>query len=659
MGNHIVSDQLREYARQVRIETLKMVYTAQSGHIGGSFSVTEILVALYLGGIMRHNPRDPLWECRDRLIYSKGHASPALYAALALSGYFPMALLETFRDFGSPLQGHPVRQAQGNPVRQMVKGKGSHDGLSGVEFSGGSLGQGLSFGIGEALALKRKRNRAKIFVILGEGDLQEGETHEAIISASKDWAHTLGIEPQPKEGAPLYLDNLICIVDLNGIQNDTFVQSTVPLGDIASLFSSMGWEVHDFLQEDGNDMSIVLRALDAAVRSDSHCPKVVLFKTVKGKGVSFMENNGRWHGEAPNDEEFSAAMRELGASEKEIQKTKQFKDIKQAAERCRQVFPRGRKGTRDAFSDAVIEIMNHDPNVFAIGADLAKSTRMDKVAKRFPDRFFNVGVQEQNMVSIAAGLAGEGNVVFISTFARFGSIAYERVLQQIAPSHLPVIMLLTHAGLTVGKDGKSAQTFEHIALWRTLPGLHVIVPADYYEAKAAIVAAYQQRSPAVIFASRENFPELYEARYLKHPFEVGRAHIHSLGRDATIVACGLMVHCALESQKKLKERHNLEVGVINMASVKPLDKRALHKAAKRSKVLIVAEEHSSIGGLYGAVCEALGAFCPRSPIVAVSMQDAFGTSGDPDLLLREYRLTSEDIQNAVLHALVTYRKQKI
>jgi transketolase len=355
-----------------------------------------------------------------------------------------------------------------------------------------------------------------------------------------------------------------------------------------------------------------------------------------------MEMNSKFHGEPPSEEEFHRALDELDARPED--------HVFVPKPPPKRLFERGRRGTRDAFGDAVIEIMERDPNTWAIAADLAKSTRFDKVAKRFPERLINVGPQEQNMMGIAAGLAAEGNTVFASTFAVFGELAFERVRQQIAIPNLNVKMLLSHAGFSVGKDGKSAQSFEHIGVWRLLPNMHVIVPADYNEAKAAIRCAVQTEGPFVIFASRENFPQLYD----EIQFEAGRARVHSIGHDATIIACGLMVHFALEAAHAL-ENEGMNVGVINMASVTPLDERVLLEAARNSGGIVVAEEHSKIGGLCGAVCEFLSENHPV-PVETVSINDTFGTSGDSDAVLEAYGLTPADIVSAVrrVHA----RKQK-
>lgn len=628
---------LKEEVEFVRKETLKMVYEAQSGHIGGSLSVVEILVSLYRGGIMRHDPQNPLWKNRDRLIYSKGHASPAYYATLALCGYFPKELLRTFRDFGSPLQGHPTMQT-------------AEYGCPGCDYTSGSLGKGLSFGIGQAFDLKRRGSPARVFVVVSEGDIEEGLTQEALLSCPKDWANTPGVEGVFSD-TPTDLDNLFLIADLNGFQNDIEVSKTLPIRDLTAQLRAYGWFAVESAY--GNDIKYVYHLISALTSTKiTPNPKALIIKTTKGKGVSFMENQGKWHGEAPNDEDFLRAMKELGATDEEIDESTARKKARQDQEKTGRIFVRGKRGTRDAFGDTVTEIMSQDENVYAIAADLANSTRFSKIAKAHPGRFLNVGVQEQNMATIASGLSANDNAVFISTFARFGNLMYEPFLQQAAANNLSVIFLASHAGFSPSKDGKSAETFEHIAVWRTLPNMNVVVPADYHEAKAAIWAAYRSKRPAVIFASRENFPEIYSYCYQGKDFVPGKSIVHYIGKDVTIIACGLMTHFALKAQNLLTTE-GIDVGVINMASIKPIDTENLLKAAKMSGALVVAEEHSYIGGLY----EAVSGFTAKTnpvPIESVSIDDKFGTSGDLDTLLKEYGLTSEDIIDAVRR--VVFRK---
>jgi transketolase len=271
MESYTVND-LAPVARQIRKEIIKMVYSAKSGHPGGSLSITDVLTALYFKE-MNINPEKPDDPERDILVMSKGHASPALYATLALRGYFPPELLSGFRSINSKLEGHV------------------HRGIPGVESSTGSLGQGLGVAIGFALASKRDGRSNKIYAILGDGEMEEGNIWESLLAASK---YKLG--------------NLTAILDRNRIQLDGFTEDIMPLGNIAEKVAPFGWEV---ITIDGNSLNEVVHALETA-KKPREKPLFIVANTVKGKGVSYMENNPKYHGSPPaNEEEYRQALKEI------------------------------------------------------------------------------------------------------------------------------------------------------------------------------------------------------------------------------------------------------------------------------------------------------------------------------------------------------------
>ena len=271
------SAQLEAIARDCRIQIIRMLTHAGSGHPGGSLSVIDLVTALFFGR-MRHDPRRPDWPERDRLILSKGHAVPAVYAAMARAGYFPESQLVTLRKLGSPLQGHPDRTA-----------------LPGIEAATGSLGQGLSVALGQALGLKLAGSAARVYCILGDGEIQEGQVWEAAMAA-------------PKLGQPRHpLDNLTVIVDYNKIQLDGFVAKILDLEPLVAKWQAEGWPV---IEIDGHTIDQIEKALDQA-EATKGVPTVVVAHTVKGKGVSFMENDPEWHGKAPKPAEAIRAIREI------------------------------------------------------------------------------------------------------------------------------------------------------------------------------------------------------------------------------------------------------------------------------------------------------------------------------------------------------------
>ena len=268
---------LETIARECRVQIIRMLTHAGSGHPGGSLSVIDLLTTLYFGRL-RHDPTRPDWPDRDRVVLSKGHAVPALYTVMAKSGYFPESRLVTLRKLGSPLQGHPDRTA-----------------LPGIEAATGSLGQGLSVSLGLALGLRLQGSAARVYCILGDGEIQEGQVWEAAMAA-------------PKLGQPKHpLDNLCVVIDYNKIQLDNFVKKILDLEPVLAKWQAFGWPV---IEIDGHDLDQIAKALDQA-EARKGVPTFVVANTVKGKGVSFMENDPEWHGKAPKPAEAIRAIREI------------------------------------------------------------------------------------------------------------------------------------------------------------------------------------------------------------------------------------------------------------------------------------------------------------------------------------------------------------
>lgn len=299
--------------------------------------------------------------------------------------------------------------------------------------------------------------------------------------------------------------------------------------------------------------------------------------------------------------------------------------------------------TRDAYGDALVALGKKRNDVVALDADLSGSTKTGKFAKAFPDRFFNIGIAEQDMMGTAAGLAIGGKLPFASTFAVFATgRAWEQVRQSICYPNLNVKIVASHAGITVGEDGGSHQSVEDIAVMRVLPHMTVIVPADGPETMQAIEAVAEHKGPCYVRVGRNKVPTLFGEDY---KFRIGKAHVFHEGKDAAVIAAGIMVAEALKARDLLKAE-GIDAGVINMSTIKPLDSEAVIAAAKRCGAIVTAEEHSIIGGLGGAVAEALAESAPV-PLVRIGVKDTFGTSGDQEGLLKRYGLSSEDIAKAV------------
>lgn len=307
--------------------------------------------------------------------------------------------------------------------------------------------------------------------------------------------------------------------------------------------------------------------------------------------------------------------------------------------------------TRDAYGKALVELGGEFKDIVVLDADLSKSTKTAEFAKVYPERFFNMGIAEQNLIGFAAGLAASGKIPFASTFAVFAvGRAFEQVRNSVAYPRLNVKIAATHAGISVGEDGASHQAVEDVALMRSVPNMTVLVPADAVETRQIIRAAVEYNGPVYIRMGRLAVPVLFDDSYR---FEIGKANIIREGKDAAVIANGLMVAEALQAAEELAKQ-GIEVAIINCASVKPLDAETIISAAKKTGAVVTAEEHNIIGGLGSAVAEVLGENYPV-PIKRVGLKDTFGESGRPAELLAKYGLTANDIVEAVRE--VIERKQ--
>ena len=620
------STDLKRKANDMRIDIVRMIAEAGSGHPGGSLSCTDILCALYFGGVMEHDPANPKAAERDRFILAKGHAAPALYAALAHAGYFPREELGTLRKLGARLQGHPDSRL-----------------VPGVEVSTGSLGQGLSVASGLAAGLRLAGDAHAVFALLGDGECQEGQVWEAAMFA----AHNK-------------LDNLVAIVDRNRLQIDGCTEDVCGLGDVGAKFQAFGWSVSEV---DGHDIDDLVDALSAAKADRGGKPHAIIARTVKGKGVSFMEDQAGWHGVAPKPEERDRALEELGydgqgpvysvAADPDALKAAceapaapaapatapRMLDAQAAAEAPK-------KATRAAFGVTLAELADQGVPVVAVDADLSGSTTTKKFASAKPEyagRLFNAGIAEQNMVDVAAGLSLAGNVAFTSSFAVFGTgRAYDQIRNTVCYSNLNVKVAPTHAGISVGPDGGSHQMLEDISLMRGLPNMRVLVPADYAAAAAAVRLAAATPGPVYIRMGRASVPCVYEDGV---ELSIGGAYVLREGADATVVACGVEVEQALKAADLLAAE-GISAEVIDAFSVKPLGADVILASVAKTGAVVTAEEHSIIGGLGSAVSEALAASAP-APIEFVGMADCFGKSGSYEELSAYFHLDAAAIVEAV------------
>jgi transketolase len=660
---HCSLEDLAQMARRMRQDIIICTTTAGSGHPGGSLSSTDFLVALYFN-VARHDPREPKWAGRDRIFFSKAHITPAIYSVMALSGYFPEEDLVGFRRLGSHLQGHP------NWLE-----------LAGIEMSGGSLGQGFSISAGDALNAKIYGHDYRVYVVMGDGEQQEGSIWEAA-----------------EASAHYCLDNLCAIVDKNGLQIDGKVCDVMKIDPLADRYRAFGWHV---IEIDGHDMGRILSAFEEA-RATKGKPTCIIMDTVKGKGVSFMENEPGWHGRAPKPEEGIKALKELGADMAWVDKmlrmgneiadriAVQYGNKMPAAKRpywwnSQPVMKADMKATRMGFGEA-LEKAGEDPRVLAFGADISDSICMSQFYKprhmERKNRWISVGIAEQNMTTMAAGLAKEGKIPVIGSYGVFTTGRnWDQLRTTVCYGNLNVKVAVAHGGISVGPDGATHQSLEDITITAILPNMHVCVPADSLEtAKATEHILLKINGPCCIRFAREATPIISKP---ETPFEFGKANVirfrketekfqdafetvlgekyASENEDTTIIACGPEVPEAMRAAYFLKKEEGLEVRVLNVHTVKPLDASSMVKAAAETGALVIAEEHQR-GGFGNIVAGALA----NSDLLAgrpymvrmIGIPDVFGESGQPWELIWKYGLAAEQIADKVRELVDLKQKRK-
>ena len=579
--------ELQKMANEIRKGIITAVHSAKAGHPGGSLSAADLFTYLYFEE-MNIDPKNPKKEDRDRFVLSKGHTAPGLYSALAHRGYFPVEDLKTLRHLGSYLQGHPDMKH-----------------IPGIDMSSGSLGQGISAAVGMALGAKMDGASYRVYTLLGDGEIEEGQVWEAAMFAGHR-----------------KLDNLVVIVDNNGLQIDGKIEDVCSPYPIDKKFEAFNFHVINV--EDGNDFDQLEKAFEEA-KTVKGMPTAIIMKTVKGKGVSFMENEADWHGKAPNDEQYEIAMADL---EKAGEALCQVKKI----------------ATRESYGNALVELGKKYNDLVVLDADLAGATKTGTFKKAFPERHIDCGIAESNMMGIAAGLSTIGKVPFASTFAMFAAgRAYEQVRNSIGYPHLNVKIGATHAGISVGEDGATHQCNEDIALMRTIPGMVILNPSDDVEARAAVEAAYHYQGPVYLRFGRLAVPVINDRPDYK--FEIGKGIVLREGKDVTIFATGLCVNEALTAAEKLAA-DGIDAKVINIHTIKPLDEELVVKAAQETGKVVTVEEHSVIGGLGGAVAEVLSEKAPTK-MLRIGINDVFGESGPALQLLEKYGIDAEGIYKKV------------
>ena len=599
---------LKEISKLLRYYILKMTTAAGSGHATSSLSAVELMAALCFGGTFRYDPQNPNLETNDRLIFSKGHASPLLYALYTVAGAVNEADLTTYRMLGSPLEGHPTPNFEF------------------CEAATGSLGQGLSIGFGMALAARLDKLPYRTFVLLGDSEMSEGSVWEAIQLASH-----------------YRLDNLIGIIDVNrlGQRGETMYGHSVDA--YATRLRAFGWET---IQVDGHNLEEIARAL-TKIGVAKEKPLMIIAKTIKGKGVSFLEDKNGWHGIALDPHDFERALKELEPLERSIRAAfahppPNEPELKRRGTK-RIEFDFGKPAaTREAYGAALVALARGKDNLVVLDAEVSNSTYAQTFQKEYPERFFEMYIAEQNMVGAAVGLARRGKLPFVSTFAAFFTRAADQI-RMSSYSKANVKFVGSHCGVSIGEDGPSQMGLEDLSLFRSVLGSVVLYPADARATYALVHAAAAFKGIVYLRTTRAKTPALYAA---DEEFAIGGSKtVRGSHHDRyTIVTAGITLFEALEAADELKKK-GVFVRVIDAYSIKPLDERTLMNAARETRTIITVEDHYASGGLGEAVSAALSKM--RIPIERLAVTRAPRSGAQSELLDYE-EISKSAIIKAVL-----------
>jgi transketolase len=599
-------DALEKIAKRLRIHSLNMTTAAGSGHPSSCLSMAELTACLFFRE-MQFNPADPLDWGNDELVLSKGHAAPILWAAYAEAGVIPFSRLQTLRKFTSDLEGHPTPR------------------MKWIKAATGSLGQGLSVGVGMAAAMKLGRSPARVYVLMGDAECAEGSVWEA---ANAAWHFKL--------------NNICALVDINRLGQSEPTMHEHDIEAYARKFRAFGWEAFTV---DGHSVPDILAALDAARKSPG--PAVLLARTIKGKGVSFIENKNGWHGKPLKEQELHAALEELGPMPEVESKTfvRKPQTVPPPALSKRFRFKKAaytdKTATRLAYGLALASLGRVNNAVVAIDGDVKNSTYEDKFFESFPDRSFQCYIAEQNMMGLAVGFSAKGYIPFLATFAAFLTRAHDQA-RMAAYSGANIKIAGSHCGVSIGEDGPSQMGLEDIALFRSIPGCAVLYPSDAVSAEACVEIMAQRRGMSYLRTTRPATPLLYGPG---ERFPLGGSKVLRSGsRDAVlIVAAGITVHEALKAHDELKAKKT-PVRVVDAYSVAPLDVVGLlkHSRAVKGRVIVV-EDHFPHGGLGDAVAAALGGEARVEHLCVRELP----RSGKPEELLDHYGLSARHIVKAV------------
>lgn len=594
---------LKGIANQLRIHSISATTAAGSGHPTSCLSAADLVAGLFFGH-MKYDAKNPHHYNNDRFILSKGHAAPLLYAAWAENGFIPVSELAKLRQFGSDLEGHPTPR------------------LAFADVATGSLGQGLGVGLGMALAAKQDKLDYHTYVLLGDGELAEGAVWEA--------ANLAGFYK---------MSNLVAIVDANRLGQSQATMFGHDISVYAKRFDAFGWRVETI---DGHDIEEIIEVLSGIGLDEK--PLVIIAKTYKGAGVSFIQDKDGWHGKTLNAEEAARAIAELSPSAKSgigqpiaAPSPLPAPNLAAPASYPAISYKLGDKiATREAYGAALVRVGGANPAVVAMDGDTKNSTYSEKFYKAFPNRFTECFIAEQNLVAVAIGFGTRGHVPFASTFATFFTRAADQIrVAGISSANLKLVG--SHVGVSIGEDGPSQMALEDLATFRAIQGSSVLYPADAVATEKLLEEMAKTKGVQFLRTSRPKTPVIYGN---DEQFPIGGAKLLREGTKVTIVAAGVTLFEALKAADQL-QAEGITVSVVDAYSVKPLGKTVILIAARKTNnTIITVEDHYPEGGLGDAVASEVSSEGVKVHKLAVN---GLPRSGSAEELLAHFKIDAAAI----------------
>jgi transketolase len=568
-----------DLAAQIAVDSIRATTAAGSGHPTSSMSCAHLLSVLFADHL-RFDVKDPAYRGNDRFVMSKGHAAPALYAALKAVGAFDDEMLLSLRKEGSPLQGHPA------PIEDMPW----------VDVATGSLGQGLAVGLGMALAMRLDGTDGNVWVLLGDSEMAEGSVWEAM-------------EAVAFHGA----SNVTAVLDLNrlGQRGETMHAWH---GDVfRERAEAFGWSA---IQIDGHDVDAIDKAYRSAVRDAR--PTMIVARTEKGHGVTFLEDQEGWHGKPVPADRVEDAIAQLGGTQDLRVTPPSPPELRTIAVTERAGSPAkpsydGPVATRKAFGEALAWLAATYPDVVVLDGEVGNSTYTEDAAEAAPERFFQMYIAEQAMVGVQTGLQALGKTAFAASFGAFLTRAADQIRMGVV-SRADLRLCGSHAGVSIGEDGPSQMAIEDLAMFRALAGSTVLYPADGTSAVALTEEMARLRGISYLRTTREATPTLYAG---DETFPVGGSKTLAASDhdDVTLVGAGVTLHGCLAAHDILSGE-GITARVIDCYSVKPIDAQTLRRALDDTGAIVVVEDHRVEGGIGDAVLDALAATGPLHGRVA-------------------------------------------